>query len=294
MIRGDIDGNGQKLVDNYNDISPYYDLIIRIGIKDSMYLSNQNYNGNWQIWAWGNHPEWGLAVSIANIASDITVTTDGETVKHVIFEEILQSLGAGNDSWSEPDSLFFDPADTNPESYNTLDSSVLKQLMLCDSGWDAFDCINNLDTHCLLYSNASTSCQFDLSKLNSGTYIATTWIVDEDDYHSLKTNEYEFTILANFSWTYPKISGQPFNLTANEWNSFTSKINDFRNYKGLSNYSFTAAVSGNPFTAAMYNQARLAIQGISGYGGYIPTVSSGQQITAYMLNILVSELNAIT
>jgi len=98
---------------------------------------------------------------------------------------------------------------------------------------------------------------------------------------------------SNFSWTYTKTSGGAFNLTATEWNNLTARINAFRKYKGLSNYSFTTAYKGNDFTAAMYNQARLAIQAISGYGTYIPTVTKGQAVTAYMLNVLVSELNSI-
>lgn len=98
---------------------------------------------------------------------------------------------------------------------------------------------------------------------------------------------------SNFSWTYAKVQGGTFNLTATEWNNFTSRINAFREYKKLSDYSFTRAYSGNNFTAAMYNQARIAIQAISGYGTYIPTVTKGQQITAYMMNVLVSELNSI-
>lgn len=98
---------------------------------------------------------------------------------------------------------------------------------------------------------------------------------------------------SNFSWTYAKVKGEAFNLKATEWNNFTSRINAFRAYKGLSNYSFTYAYKGNDFTAAIYNQARKAIQAISGYGTYIPTVSAGQDITAYMMNVLVSELNSI-
>ena len=98
---------------------------------------------------------------------------------------------------------------------------------------------------------------------------------------------------SNFSWTYTKTSGGAFNLTATEWNNFTARVNAFRKYKGLSNYSFTYAYKGDDFTAAMYNQARIAIQGVSGYGTYIPTVTKGQIITAYMLNVLVSELNSI-
>ncbi len=98
---------------------------------------------------------------------------------------------------------------------------------------------------------------------------------------------------SNFSWTYIKTQGGSFNLTATEWNNLTARINAFREYRGLSNYSFTRAYSGNDFTAAMYNQAVNAIKGISGYGSYLSTVSSGDTVTAAGLNLLRDELNAI-
>ena len=98
---------------------------------------------------------------------------------------------------------------------------------------------------------------------------------------------------SNFSWTYTKTQGGNFNLTAAEWNSLTARINAFREYKGLSSYSFTYAYKGNDFTAVMYNQAVNAIKGISGYGSYLYTVSSGDTVTAAGLNALRDELNAI-
>lgn len=98
---------------------------------------------------------------------------------------------------------------------------------------------------------------------------------------------------ADFEWTYAKAKGRTFNLTATEWNNFTARINEFRVYKGLSNYSFTTAVKGARFTAAMYKQATVAIQGIPGYGAYIPNAEPGDIVTAYHLNQIRDELNAI-
>ena len=96
-----------------------------------------------------------------------------------------------------------------------------------------------------------------------------------------------------FSWTYAKTQGGGFNLTATEWNNFTSRINEEREYLGLSAYSFTKAVKGNDFTASMYNQAVNAIKGMGGgAGGYIYTVSKGDSVTAYHLNQIVAELNS--
>ena len=98
---------------------------------------------------------------------------------------------------------------------------------------------------------------------------------------------------SDFSWTYTKTKGGNFNLTAAEWNTLTARINAFRAYKGLSDYSFTYAYKGNDFTATMDNQAVNAIKGISGYGSYLSTVSSGDTVTAVGLNLLRDELNAI-
>lgn len=97
-----------------------------------------------------------------------------------------------------------------------------------------------------------------------------------------------------FSWTNAKASGNPFNLTATEWNNLTENINDVRVYKTMAEYSFTTAVKGNNFTATMYNQAVKAIKGISGYGTSLSEVSKGDTVTAKKLNDLVTAINAVT
>lgn len=52
----------------------------------------------------------------------------------------------------------------------------------------------------------------------------------------------------------------PLNLVnASEWNNFTTRINAFRSYKGLTAYSFSSVGPGSPFTPAIYNQAVNAI-----------------------------------
>lgn len=83
-----------------------------------------------------------------------------------------------------------------------------------------------------------------------------------------------------FKWTYAKTKGAEFNLTATEWNNLIDFVNDQRS----SDYSFTKAVKGNTFTAAMYNQMVSAI-------GAGTTVSKGQVITAALMNALVTNAN---
>jgi hypothetical protein len=106
---------------------------------------------------------------------------------------------------------------------------------------------------------------------------------------------------ANFSWTTSKVSGQDFNLTATEWNSFTSRINQFLTYKGQPTISFTTAPytsSDRTFYYWMYNQAANAF--INTLNTYTSTpythgtASSGGIIYAYFLNDMVSALNNIS
>lgn len=95
---------------------------------------------------------------------------------------------------------------------------------------------------------------------------------------------------ASWSWYSSKISGGNFSLTASEWNDFTARINQFRTYKGLGNYGFSTAYSGNPFYAYMFNEARNAI---SSMASVMSTVSSNQDILANYLNSLRDSLNSI-
>lgn len=55
------------------------------------------------------------------------------------------------------------------------------------------------------------------------------------------------------------LNGNPYYLTAEEWNNFTARINLFRSYVGLSVITFTMAVKGQPMTASQANEAVRAI-----------------------------------
>lgn len=88
----------------------------------------------------------------------------------------------------------------------------------------------------------------------------------------------------------------PYYLNAAGWNSYTSNINDVREYRGLSRYSFTTAIAGRTeLSAAMVNQAINAINAMS------PPISPPSLTTsmstpgsAALLNKLVDSLNSVT
>lgn len=96
-----------------------------------------------------------------------------------------------------------------------------------------------------------------------------------------------------FEWDTAKVKGEPFNLTASEWNGLRTNINLVLKYKGQSVYAFQTVNTGETFTADHYNSAVMAIQSVSGYGENLSDVVSRERITASCLNLLVSEVNAI-
>jgi len=98
----------------------------------------------------------------------------------------------------------------------------------------------------------------------------------------------------DFGWTLPKVQGEEYISYASEWMAFVSRIKQFMDYKGVltGRYDFTNAVSGNPFTATIFNQARNAISLMASTS--VPSVVSGDVVFASYFNDLVSSLNSIS
>jgi len=114
--------------------------------------------------------------------------------------------------------------------------------------------------------------------------------------YSLWDYEYPTTVSErplNWSWYTSKTSGTNFNITATEWNAFCGRINEFRVYKGLSNYSFTSAVSGNNAQASQINQARTAINAMSPPTSVPSSVSGGGNCLPSTVNGLRDSLNSV-
>ena len=79
---------------------------------------------------------------------------------------------------------------------------------------------------------------------------------------------------SNWAWSYTISSGSNVHsvvnkdiyiMPATEWNNFTTRINGFRQYKGLSVYNFTPVSSGTNFTTTIINQALTAIRDMSAH-----------------------------
>lgn len=82
-------------------------------------------------------------------------------------------------------------------------------------------------------------------------------------------------------------------ISASLWESFTSRINQFRRYKGLNTTSFTAVRSGIVFTAGMFNEARAGINSMNPPISVPSSQSSGNEVYVSLFHSLQNSLNSI-
>ena len=135
-------------------------------------------------------------------------------------------------------------------------------------------------------------------RLESGYTTYSSWV---------NASPWPFTITdrpSNWAWTTTVITGgsivvdnankrlKP--LTAVEWNAFGVRINLFRVYSGLGNYSFTHVYTNTAMTATIVNQARNAILAMSPPTTTPYEVSAGDKVTSNFFNALKNALNSIS
>lgn len=146
-------------------------------------------------------------------------------------------------------------------------------------------------------SSSSTTCQ--ITGLTVGVEYKFYVHVENDDGQARDSNTITKTIGSNrpsdWAWTNVHSAGSKCTtLTATEWNSFMSRINEFRVYKGLSNYSFTTVSKGDTFTADIFNAAKTAISEISGHGDMPTSATAGGTVYWTRIDALRTALNAVS
>lgn len=103
--------------------------------------------------------------------------------------------------------------------------------------------------------------------------------------------------LEMYEWDTPKVQGQPFLLTAAEWNRLSHSVSNVR-YRATGTWvNIDPVVQGNSVTASDYNIIRLNLivsaQNYPAAQTQIPLAATGQPITAYALNQLRGAHNAL-
>lgn len=154
----------------------------------------------------------------------------------------------------------------------------------------------------------TTGTSFSLTGLgNNNTYryqlISYTYAGQSSGY----TSEYTFTTgvgrPSNFYFTTSFVSGGDAEIDSNDWYYFKNKINEFRQYKGLSNYSFSYNPSvGASLSAVDFNQVRNALYDLRTYmtgsyanGTLLPsTKNTGDDVYAAFFTNMQNSLNSIS
>ena len=331
-LHADFRGYVQQTIDivNSHTTGSGFSLKLIDGITGGTYqdYKNRNGNGDIQVW-WGDYEElWNEPVPDdyryfgtweTNADENQTYITEASVrlctekvwimnYQGITYEEIVEALGAGNDVRYLAESVYSDFWFTskNLNSSNILepytnDLYVLEMLYNYDlpsnvDNWVIAKAINAPNGAHSVTTSYGSSGVIDLTFLDSNTTYSLRLVSADYDNTSEYSSYKSITTPSRpdyFSWDTEKTQGEVFTLTAVEWNAFTQNINLIRAHRHYNTYSFTTVYAGDEVTAEIYNEAREAIQGISGVGVYIPTVYAGNEITADCLNAIVSELNAI-
>lgn len=128
------------------------------------------------------------------------------------------------------------------------------------------------------------------------TYTASAYAVNSTGTWSAGTATFTTSLSrpSNWWWTSSVYSGADFKISTYEWDSFTSRINEFRRYKSLSDYPFTTSFyTGQGFPYYAFNQAVNAISVMNPSVSPPSLVVSKDTIYASMFDGLRNSLNSI-
>jgi hypothetical protein len=139
---------------------------------------------------------------------------------------------------------------------------------------------------------SGTEYTFKLWAVNSGGNSTAVFISD-------KTSEPVPTRPSNWTWSTLVSGSSTYELggvlradvvSNTEWNDFCKRINEFRQFKNLLDYSFSTVVSKASITNSIYEEARLAISAMT----TVPaSVSTGETGVNSKINALSIALNSI-
>jgi hypothetical protein len=107
-----------------------------------------------------------------------------------------------------------------------------------------------------------------------------------------RPNDWVWTSLSNGSTTY-ELGGvlRADVVSSTEWNSFCNRINEFRRWKNLEDFTFTNVASKTSFSNSIYEEARIALSALT----TVPaSVSTGETGVNSKIQFLSNALNAIT
>lgn len=202
--------------------------------------------------------------------------------------------------------------DETQPTLNILTSSGKGQMTVTYSASDAHSGMRAGNTYALAISTAGTSGYTHVDYVTTEFYSflrdgagnafqdgvsysmrVTAYDASNNNVSQYATVTYETARPVEWNWWTNKTKGALIDIKADEWNSFGTKINQFRAYKKLSLYNFTSVSKDTIITASIVNQARTAIGAMSPSVSVPPVISKSDLLTAYVFNRLRDSLNSI-
>ena len=160
--------------------------------------------------------------------------------------------------------------------------------------------LNGVNQSTVYVSGTSASANYTFTGLTEGVeYTLKVNAVDTSS-NSTSITRYATTLTgrpADWLWTTAndvngnKIAGADYRMGNNEWNDFTTIINEFLVYKGFGTTTFTQAIFDGTFYATRFNEAKNAIGGMNTTG--ITNRITNDDVNAYLFNILKTKLNEL-
>ncbi|MER2090929.1 MAG: hypothetical protein ABS920_14415, partial [Sporosarcina sp.] len=237
-----------------------------------------------------------------------TVSGLAEGTGYLVYVYAYNNLGQGGGATTIVTTTKF--RDTTAPYFNSINASGDGNIYVSFSAADSGSGLRPTSTYYIEISNANgttygqgayTTNRYRTfttngqggALINGSTYRVRVTVYDNEGNSATTTTSAVYKQArpeGEWSWHSTKTSGQPYSLTAAEWNSFCTRINQFRIYKGHGNYTFTPAANGQPMRALQINEARTAINTMTS----IPnTVTAGYDTSASYINNLRTLLESI-
>lgn len=192
------------------------------------------------------------------------------------------------------DTPSFDTSETQ-KTHNTISVEVYS---VSDADRYYFEISTNSSFTNIIDTQNSTSRTAYFSGLSAGTtyYIRVKATATGYDDSEWRVAQATTTIAAGWNWQHSTLPGNDIALTRSEWLDFQDKINEIRNGRGYSSYTFTTSTTeiygGKPIKASHFNEAINAINTMLSSLNDMDTVSAEDMITSAKMTEMKDKLNS--
>lgn len=253
---------------------------------------------NFELYKGSTLVEWGQTAKLY-------VTFDG-LVPDTLYKVYVYSVIGSSESAAGTDSAY--TTKVPYPSFSVYDKDATVIILSISNGFDLdyYNIYVDGTYHGHIAAGSSGSTLYVIDNLSPLTTYAIRLTGEWNGYFSVKSPTLNVTTLDsprpdNWVWEYTIASGQPFYnqvgnnvflMRAAHWNAFTARINEFRDYKSKTQYTFTTATTSTT-EVGIKNCINQAITAINAMGFSQPSISSGDNVAASVFLTMRNNLNSI-